>query len=554
MASFGGCIDRFPDGARWSASAAGGTDPESGAWDELAVEDRLWQPGQRLRVRFLDGSDGLRDRVLGHARGWLDVVNLELAVVEDGAAEIRVSFLAPGNWSYVGTDALRITDPDAPTMNFGGWTDETDDPTMRPVVLHLVGHALGFDHEHAPPGEPIPWDRDALLAQFGGAPTYWDWEQIQHNVIDRYSVGQSHHTSADPASSLRYPIPATLTGGRMTVGWNDDLSDGDRRLAAKAYPRLPAAPAGDGAGDGGGDGAGDGPGDGPGDGIGAAQPTDDDGGWAAFWTDEREGDAATDAALPPHLMFLPPVEPPAEDWLVSEEDRFTTPYRYEGDRNRVRPVELVVIHYTASPWTPGDHAGSDRTRQERWLSGTQKREASTHFDVLRDGLALQGAPLRDRTWHAGGSVWAFGGRRIEQINHRAIGLDFDNAGRLYPVRGGFVDAYESAAMKKEKRGPRRFYLGPEPFEDERGRFWEPYTDAAILTVMRLLAQLADLFPILRDAPERLVGHEHVRSTKPDPGPALPWDLLRQAVQTPLEGDVADATIDWSSVPGVVRLG
>lgn len=45
-------------------------------------------------------------------------------------------------------------------------------------------------------------------------------------------------------------------------------------------------------------------------------------------------------------------EPPVDGWLVSESARFESPHCYrEGDR-RVRPLDLVVLHYSATPCPP----------------------------------------------------------------------------------------------------------------------------------------------------------------------------------------------------------
>ena len=49
------------------------------------------QPGQTLRVRFLDGDDRLRDRVIGYAGEWLEHANLSVEVGRFVDSEIRVS-------------------------------------------------------------------------------------------------------------------------------------------------------------------------------------------------------------------------------------------------------------------------------------------------------------------------------------------------------------------------------------------------------------------------------------------------------------------------------
>ena len=250
-------------------------------------------------------------------------------------------------------------------------------------------------------------------------------------------------------------------------------------------------------------------------------------------------------------------------WLVPAEAQVLTPFRYRARKQRPWLLELAVVHFTATPWAAAHRArfGSNEARQRDWLMGLG-RKSSTHFDTLRDGLLLQAAPLEDRTWHAGGSRWtAPDGRIVADVNHRAIGLDLDNVGRIFEAPGGDpVDSYEWAAMHTAKgetqpnykRGPlravRALFQGPS-WRDDRGRLWEAYTGAQLRAFLKLVRCLVQVRPVLRD-PRRWVGHEEIRSTKSDPGPAFPWSFLQAALQPTFTDALADE-IDWSVVPGVI---
>lgn len=233
-------------------------------------------------------------------------------------------------------------------------------------------------------------------------------------------------------------------------------------------------------------------------------------------------------------------------WIVPDAQRELTPHRYTRGNS---PVGLVVFHWTGSPRTHrGARLGSDESRQRAWLRG-ERQESSTNLDILRDGYVLQGAPVTDRTWHSGGSVLTIpSGRVIDGINRRSIGIDLDNVGPLFPVGGRYVNEYEWRAMKKYERLSRRFYSGPPPFISDDGRAWEPYSHLAIGALMRIVHRLVCEFPILRQT-WRLVGHEHIRSTKSDPGPAFPWPWV-YAAATPAFDPATIGELAWDEVPGV----
>jgi N-acetyl-anhydromuramyl-L-alanine amidase AmpD len=254
----------------------------------------------------------------------------------------------------------------------------------------------------------------------------------------------------------------------------------------------------------------------------------------------------------------------AGTWLVPESARALTPHRNPARPGRPWSLDLVVVHYTATPWSARhpEQAGSDRGRQLAWLRG-ERGKTSTHLDVLRDGEALQGAPLEDRTWHSGGSAWTSPeGTPRDDVNRRSIGIDLDNVGRLYSTAGGVVDSYEWARMhtagsetrpdyrRAPARAARAFHGGPVFADTSTGLLWEAYTAAQMRAFLRLVVRLRDLHPQLAD-PRRWVGHEHIRGTKSDPGPAFPWPWLQAALQPGFTAETVDL-IDWGAVRGVVE--
>ena len=117
------------------------------------------QPGQEIRILFLDGDQRLQRRVQDCANAWLEHANLIFAFGNQPNAEIRITFRGRGYQSYVGTDALR-TDRSAPSMQLGGLRADSSETVIRRTVLHEFGHAIGCIHEQASPSVAIPWDTE----------------------------------------------------------------------------------------------------------------------------------------------------------------------------------------------------------------------------------------------------------------------------------------------------------------------------------------------------------------------------------------------------------
>lgn len=202
---------------------------------ELALARyNLWEPGQVLRIRFLDGDKDLHKRVEAHARKWLEHANLVFEFGNFADAVIRITFTGSGYRSLVGTDATKRPNP-LPTMFLGGFTAQTDDVEMQRVVLHEFGHAIGCVHEQANPNIDIPWDEEKVYAYY----QYhyrWTKERVDSNVLKRYSKSDVHATQHDPQSIMQYPVSKELTRGDFEIGWNNTLSDTDKAYIKAMYP------------------------------------------------------------------------------------------------------------------------------------------------------------------------------------------------------------------------------------------------------------------------------------------------------------------------------
>ena len=206
------------------------------------VTGKMWTLGRVLRVHFLDGSSAQRARVQEFATEWCNYANIGLDFGGGPDSEIRISFVADaGSWSAVGTDCL-VGDyfkAGEPTMNFGWLRDDTDDTEFRRVTTHEFGHALGAIHEHQNPfGSSIQWDVAAVYQYFSGPPNYWSKEDIDFNVLQKYSADQLNGTQFDPESIMLYSFDPSLTLNHVGTANNTDLSDGDKQFIAQTYPSL----------------------------------------------------------------------------------------------------------------------------------------------------------------------------------------------------------------------------------------------------------------------------------------------------------------------------
>lgn len=201
----------------------------------------FWPNGSTLRIRFLGGSDYVRQQVARYAREWTQHANLNFQFVDSGPSDIRISFVRNGSsWSMLGRQA-RSAGANQATMNFGWFTDNTPDEEFRRTVLHEFGHALGLLHEHQNPTGGIPWNENAVYA-FYYRTQGWGRQTTYQNVIARQKHNETQYSAYDPHSIMHYPVDPRLTTGGYSVGLNRMLSATDAAFIAQMYPGRTFAP------------------------------------------------------------------------------------------------------------------------------------------------------------------------------------------------------------------------------------------------------------------------------------------------------------------------
>ncbi len=86
----------------------------------------------------------------------------------------------------------------------------------------------------------------------------------------------------------------------------------------------------------------------------------------------------------------------------------------QGERNKGRVPDMILLHYTGMPDVEGAIA-------QLCTPGT---DVSAHYIVLEDGRIVQCVPEAKRAWHAGVSTWA----GEDDINSCSIGIEIVNRG------------------------------------------------------------------------------------------------------------------------------
>lgn len=194
--------------------------------------------GNEIKIPWKGSSDE-KEVVRSAFKKWKDQgIGLEFEETTDRLeAQVRIGFAkGEGSWSYVGRDSWDIP-KEQRTMNFG-WNILDDQDT----VLHEIGHAMGFPHEHQNPNAGIVWDEEAVYASLAAPPNSWSREKTFHNIIRKIEPDAVQGSSWDPDSIMHYPFgpgmiksPAEYRDG---LSPEEGLSARDIAWVKQFYPKI----------------------------------------------------------------------------------------------------------------------------------------------------------------------------------------------------------------------------------------------------------------------------------------------------------------------------
>jgi hypothetical protein len=205
----------------------------------VAVNNKTWQSGYTIKIKFLNGSSQLQEAVKQVAATWLDYVGLKFEYVVTGTADVKIGFDLDTryiSWSTVGTDCQSIPQNE-PSTNFVDleYNWEEDYEVFQGDVLRAFGHILGLGFEHRNPESDIVFKANAQLY----FEDYYGLSASEASeLLNLYSTSQTNYSDYDPYSIMVLEIPNTIVTKRsMAVSANTELSDTDKEFIVNLYPK-----------------------------------------------------------------------------------------------------------------------------------------------------------------------------------------------------------------------------------------------------------------------------------------------------------------------------
>jgi hypothetical protein len=83
----------------------------------------------------------------------------------------------------------------------------------------------------------LKWNKPAVYRYFSGPPNYWSKEDIDFNILQKYSPEGLKFTRFDRDSIMLYQFPAELFSDHKATPLNFQLSKKDKDFIRQMYPK-----------------------------------------------------------------------------------------------------------------------------------------------------------------------------------------------------------------------------------------------------------------------------------------------------------------------------
>lgn len=194
--------------------------------------DLVWDNGSTLRV-FLnsDNQDHKNYFMQLMQTHYEPEANLHFEETTNfNSADIQVNFTNDGvSWSKIGTTSKLQTYVHTPTsIDYSMQIGEVEQDT----ILHEIGHALGWFHEHTHPDKPWRFHKEIVISELKAVG--WTEEEVQTNVLTERK--NNDETPYDEYSIMHYYLPSHWTIPNMQFSVNTVLSAQDKYSLHLTYP------------------------------------------------------------------------------------------------------------------------------------------------------------------------------------------------------------------------------------------------------------------------------------------------------------------------------